>query len=86
MKTVADQFAETLAAVGINRIYGIIGDSMNGVTVALRRRGQIRVGPRPPRRGVPLPARQCSLEPNSRLRQGFAKRGHFEYYEPQLLR
>ena len=33
MKTVADQFAETLAAVGVKRIYGIVGDSLNGLTV-----------------------------------------------------
>jgi pyruvate dehydrogenase (quinone) len=26
-KTVADQFAETLAAAGVKRIYGIVGDS-----------------------------------------------------------
>jgi hypothetical protein len=26
MKTVADQFAETLAAAGVKRIYGIVGD------------------------------------------------------------
>jgi pyruvate dehydrogenase (quinone) len=28
MKTVADQFAETLAAAGVKRIYGIVGDSL----------------------------------------------------------
>jgi pyruvate dehydrogenase (quinone) len=32
MKTVADQVVETLAAVGGNRIYGIVGDSLNGLT------------------------------------------------------
>src|SRR5205085_2888384 len=40
-KTVADQFAETLAAAGVKRIYGIVGDSLNGLTDALRRQGQI---------------------------------------------
>jgi pyruvate dehydrogenase (quinone) len=40
-KTVADQFAETLAAVGVKRIYGIVGDSLNGLTDALRRQGKI---------------------------------------------
>src|SRR5882762_4505077 len=30
-KTVADQFAETLAAAGVKRIYGIVGDSLNGL-------------------------------------------------------
>jgi pyruvate dehydrogenase (quinone) len=41
MKTVADQFAETLAAVGVKRIYGIVGDSLNGLTDAIRRQGKI---------------------------------------------
>jgi pyruvate dehydrogenase (quinone) len=39
--TVADQFAETLAAAGIKRIYGIVGDSLNGLTDAVRRQGKI---------------------------------------------
>jgi pyruvate dehydrogenase (quinone) len=41
MATVADQFAETLSAVGVKRIYGIVGDSLNGLTDALRRQGKI---------------------------------------------
>src|SRR5450631_169232 len=41
MNTVADQFAETLAAAGVKRIYGIVGDSLNGLTDALRRQGKI---------------------------------------------
>src|SRR6202790_3037381 len=40
-KTVADQFAATLAAAGVKRIYGIVGDSLNGLTDAIRRQGQI---------------------------------------------
>ena len=40
-KSVADQFAETLAAVGVKRIYGIVGDSLNGLTDSLRRQGKI---------------------------------------------
>ena len=40
-KTVADQFAETLATAGIKRIYGIVGDSLNGLTDAIRRQGKI---------------------------------------------
>src|SRR6202040_773574 len=39
--TVADQFAETRAAAGTKRIYGIVGDSLNGLTDALRRQGKI---------------------------------------------
>jgi pyruvate dehydrogenase (quinone) len=40
-KTVADQFAEILAAVGVKRIYGIVGDSLNGLTDSIRRQGKI---------------------------------------------
>jgi pyruvate dehydrogenase (quinone) len=35
--TVADQIAETLAAVGVERVYGVVGDSLNGITDSLRR-------------------------------------------------
>jgi pyruvate dehydrogenase (quinone) len=40
-QTVAEQFAEILAAAGVKRIYGIVGDSPNGLTDALRRQGKI---------------------------------------------
>jgi pyruvate dehydrogenase (quinone) len=40
-KTVADQFAEILAEAGVKRIYGIVGDSLNGLTDSLRRQGKI---------------------------------------------
>src|ERR1700710_2659004 len=40
-KSVADQFAETLAAAGVKRIYGIVGDSLNGLTDSIRRQGKI---------------------------------------------
>jgi pyruvate dehydrogenase (quinone) len=39
--TVAEQFVETLAAAGVKRIYGIVGDSLNGLTDAIRRQGKI---------------------------------------------
>jgi thiamine pyrophosphate-dependent acetolactate synthase large subunit-like protein len=39
-RTVADQFAEILAAAGVKRIYGIVGDSLNGLTDSLRRLGR----------------------------------------------
>ena len=38
---VADQFAEILLAAGVKRIYGIVGDSLNGLTDALRHQGEI---------------------------------------------
>ena len=40
-RTVADQLAEILAAVGVKRVYGIVGDSLNGLTDAIRRQGKI---------------------------------------------
>ena len=40
-RTVADQMVETLAAAGVRRIYGIVGDSLNGFTDSLRRHGGI---------------------------------------------
>ena len=40
-ETVADQFAETLAAARVKRIYGVVGDSLNGLTDSLRRQGKI---------------------------------------------
>ena len=40
-KAVADQFVGTLAAAGVKRIYGIVGDSLNGLTDAIRRQGKI---------------------------------------------
>src|SRR5205809_3446161 len=40
-RIVADQFVETLAAAGVKRIYGIVGDSLNGLTDAIRRQGKI---------------------------------------------
>ena len=42
VRTVADQMVETLAAAGVSRIYGIVGDSLNGFTDALRRHGDIQ--------------------------------------------
>lgn len=42
MTTVADQFAETLAAAGVKRIYGIVGDSLNGLTDSIRRQAKIK--------------------------------------------
>jgi pyruvate dehydrogenase (quinone) len=42
MTTVAEQFAEILAAAGVKRIYGIVGDSLNGLTDAVRKQGKIK--------------------------------------------
>jgi pyruvate dehydrogenase (quinone) len=40
-KTVADQFVATLAAAGVERIYGIVGDSLNAITDSIRREKNI---------------------------------------------
>src|SRR3954454_6168829 len=40
-QTVADLIADTLHAVGVRRIYGIVGDSLNGLTDSLGRRRDI---------------------------------------------
>ncbi|GGJ04910.1 ubiquinone-dependent pyruvate dehydrogenase [Neoroseomonas lacus] len=37
----ADYLARTLADIGVRRIYGVVGDSLNGFTDALRRLGSI---------------------------------------------
>jgi glyoxylate carboligase len=43
MKTqrVADLIVDVLYSAGVRRIYGIVGDSLNGITDAVRRRGDI---------------------------------------------
>ncbi|MDB5338004.1 MAG: poxB [Planctomycetaceae bacterium] len=35
-KTVSEVFVETLSAAGIKRVYGVVGDSLNGLTEAIR--------------------------------------------------
>src|SRR5262245_64455746 len=37
--SVADQLAQTLKAAGVERVWGIVGDSLNGFTEALRTTG-----------------------------------------------
>jgi pyruvate dehydrogenase (quinone) len=41
IENVADLFVATLEQAGVKRIYGIVGDSLNGITEALRSRGTI---------------------------------------------
>src|ERR1700722_2292629 len=40
-KNAAEYMAETLARAGVKRIYGVVGDSLNGFTDALRRQDSI---------------------------------------------
>src|SRR5687767_8317666 len=41
MPTVADLMAETLTVAGVKRIYGVVGDSLNGFTDSLRKQKKI---------------------------------------------
>jgi len=41
MANVADRIVETLEAANVRRIYGLVGDSLNGITESLRLRGKI---------------------------------------------
>ena len=38
---VSEVFVETLALAGVKRVYGVTGDSLNGITDAIRRNKQI---------------------------------------------
>ena len=40
-RTVAEQFAKALVAAGVKRIYGIVGNSLNGLTGAIHHQGKI---------------------------------------------
>ena len=41
-RTVAEHLGDTLARAGVQRVYGIVGDSLNPVTDAIRRGGSLR--------------------------------------------
>jgi pyruvate dehydrogenase (quinone) len=41
MPSVAEVAVETLIAAGVRRIYGVVGDSLNGITESLRKSGAI---------------------------------------------
>jgi pyruvate dehydrogenase (quinone) len=40
-KNVAELLVDTLALAGVKRVYGVAGDSLNGITDAIRKRGDI---------------------------------------------
>src|SRR5262247_4190963 len=42
IENLSDLFVATLEQTGVKRIFGIVGDSLNGLTEALRRRGTIQ--------------------------------------------
>src|SRR5580698_5208291 len=41
-KTIAEDLVDTLAQAGVQRIYGLVGDSLNPVTDAIRRSGKVQ--------------------------------------------
>src|SRR2546425_7488304 len=41
-KTIADLLVDTLIAQGVERIYGVAGDSLNGITDSIRRQERVR--------------------------------------------
>src|SRR6266436_9214245 len=41
-KSVADLLVETLTRAGVERIYGVAGDSLNGITDSIRKRDDVR--------------------------------------------
>src|SRR5277367_4588910 len=41
MATVADRLVQTLSAAGVRRVYGLVGDSLNGITDSMRAGGKI---------------------------------------------
>jgi pyruvate dehydrogenase (quinone) len=41
-KSVGDLLVEVLLEAGVQRMYGVSGDSLNGITDAIRRREQMR--------------------------------------------
>ena len=40
-KKVAEIFVETLVNAGVKRVYGVVGDSLNGLTDVIRKSKQI---------------------------------------------
>ena len=59
---VADLIAETLAQAGVKRIFGVVGDSLNGLTDALRKREGDRLDSRSSRGGRGLCRRGRSAD------------------------
>ena len=64
-KAVADQFAETLAAAGVRRINGVVGDSLNGLTDSIRRQGKDPRGCKGVGRSHSSEVSQTALDPAS---------------------
>ena len=50
-KAAAEYLVEALEKAGVKRVYGVVGDSLNGFTDAMRRRKINRLDPHAARRG-----------------------------------
>jgi hypothetical protein len=73
---IAELIVKTLAAAGVKRIYGVVGDSLNGLTEALRKQKvvnwimvEIQAGSR-----VCMGRRQAHTLPEGQHRNAFFKR------------
>ena len=65
-QTGADFIAETLHAAGVKRIYGVVGDLLNGITDSLAQAKGDRLGPHAPRGGRrPSPPAPRRISPAS---------------------
>ena len=47
-KNVAELLVDVLVEAGVQRVYGVAGDSLNGITDSIRAREQYRMGSRTP--------------------------------------
>jgi pyruvate dehydrogenase (quinone) len=56
MTTVANQFIETLAAVGVKRIYSMLRDSLDSLTDALTHNGPVLIAATVNRTELAMPA------------------------------
>jgi hypothetical protein len=68
MKRVADLLVDTLVAAGVERIYGLAGDTLNGITDSIRPRDNIKG----------IPRRTTGTAHKARLRLGRGYQGQRE--------
>ena len=54
-KSISDLLVDTLAVAAVERMYGLAGDSLNGITDAIRRQKQIAGYPCDTKKRPPLP-------------------------------
>ena len=75
-RTVAEVLVDELAEAGVTRLYGLVGDSLNPVSDALRRDGRIRfIHVRHEETAASPPEPKPSFPKNSRPARGRAAQG-----------